>query len=415
MKKQLLFVAAVLVSAATTFAQNVPSYVPTNGLVGWWPFNGNANDESGNGNNGTVNGATLTTDRNGKVNSAYSFDGLSNKINLPNLGNLNEFSFSIWVKSNGENGVNLRSFLGSTGVWSVGHMHTGVSTNEIWVALADNTSTNNAIQSQNYNLNNQDWINITYNYKSSNKASLYINGVFVTDIQTTNTTTLFNSLAIGFSHNNNRYWFGKIDDLCFYNRILSQQEITNLYQGCKDENATTSSLSNILLTNSTSVTLNANPSGGTFSGAAVANGQFVPSKAHLGKNAIKYNFTNSTGCKDSTDFYAIVADTNTCSTYDTLKIKINITAGVYANQTNEVKIYPNPTNTDLVIDNGNFAMLTGYKVAIFNSVGAKVYEGAINSSETTIPLSSLGNKGIYIVSILDSNNQTVENKTIVLE
>jgi hypothetical protein len=33
----------------------VPSYVPTNGLVGWWPFNGNANDESGNGNNGTVN------------------------------------------------------------------------------------------------------------------------------------------------------------------------------------------------------------------------------------------------------------------------------------------------------------------------------------------------------------------------
>jgi hypothetical protein len=37
----------------------IPSYVPTNGLVGWWPFNGNANDESGNGNHGTVNGATL--------------------------------------------------------------------------------------------------------------------------------------------------------------------------------------------------------------------------------------------------------------------------------------------------------------------------------------------------------------------
>jgi len=36
-------------------AQNMPSYVPTNGLVGWWPFNGNANDECGNGNNGTVN------------------------------------------------------------------------------------------------------------------------------------------------------------------------------------------------------------------------------------------------------------------------------------------------------------------------------------------------------------------------
>jgi len=42
----------------------VPSYVDTNGLVGWWPFDGNANDISGNGNNGLVYGSTLTTDRN---------------------------------------------------------------------------------------------------------------------------------------------------------------------------------------------------------------------------------------------------------------------------------------------------------------------------------------------------------------
>ena len=52
------------------------------GLVGYWPFCGNANDESGNGNNGTVNGATLTTDRFGNANSAYSFDGVSSKIEV---------------------------------------------------------------------------------------------------------------------------------------------------------------------------------------------------------------------------------------------------------------------------------------------------------------------------------------------
>jgi hypothetical protein len=46
-----------------------------NGLVGYWPFCGNANDVSGNGYNGTVNGATLTTDRFGVANKAYSFDG----------------------------------------------------------------------------------------------------------------------------------------------------------------------------------------------------------------------------------------------------------------------------------------------------------------------------------------------------
>ena len=56
-------------------AQTLPAYLPTNGLVGWWPFNGNANDESGNGNHGTVNGATLTAGRNGNANSAYDFDG----------------------------------------------------------------------------------------------------------------------------------------------------------------------------------------------------------------------------------------------------------------------------------------------------------------------------------------------------
>ena len=75
----LLIGTALLFFAVTTMAQ-VPSYVPSNGLVGWWPFSGNASDLSGNGNNGTVTGATLTTDRNGNVNAAYSFNGSSNYI-----------------------------------------------------------------------------------------------------------------------------------------------------------------------------------------------------------------------------------------------------------------------------------------------------------------------------------------------
>ena len=78
MKKTTTIILAVLFTA--NLMAQVPNYVPTNGLVGWWPFNGNANDESGNGNNGTVNGATLTTDRFGNANKAYSFDGNLNKI-----------------------------------------------------------------------------------------------------------------------------------------------------------------------------------------------------------------------------------------------------------------------------------------------------------------------------------------------
>ena len=55
-------------------AQDLPSYVPTEGLVAYYPFNGNANDASGNGNHGTVNGATLANDQNGNDNKAYEFN-----------------------------------------------------------------------------------------------------------------------------------------------------------------------------------------------------------------------------------------------------------------------------------------------------------------------------------------------------
>ena len=96
--KKLLFVLLIL-TVVTSYAQ-IPSYVPTNGLVGYWPFNGNANDESGNGNNGTVNGATLTTDRFGNVGEAYSFDGISNYIQTNYSGILGtaDRTVSFWAK-----------------------------------------------------------------------------------------------------------------------------------------------------------------------------------------------------------------------------------------------------------------------------------------------------------------------------
>jgi hypothetical protein len=68
------------------------------GLVGYYPFNGNANDASGNSNNGTVSSATLTTDRFGYGGSAYSFDGSTSNISLGNLGAINDYSVSLWFK-----------------------------------------------------------------------------------------------------------------------------------------------------------------------------------------------------------------------------------------------------------------------------------------------------------------------------
>jgi hypothetical protein len=82
MKKSLFSACVVGLGLTVNLWGQVPNYVPTNGLVGFWPFNGNANDESGNGNNGTVNGATLTTDRFGVANRAYSFDGVDDFISI---------------------------------------------------------------------------------------------------------------------------------------------------------------------------------------------------------------------------------------------------------------------------------------------------------------------------------------------
>jgi hypothetical protein len=86
MKKHLLTL--TLLCFGLLAQAQIPSYVPTNGLVGWWPFNGNANDESGNGNHGTVNGATLAADRFGNAGKAYSFDG-DDYINISNPNILN--------------------------------------------------------------------------------------------------------------------------------------------------------------------------------------------------------------------------------------------------------------------------------------------------------------------------------------
>ena len=100
-KTLLLTAMATFGMTVATMAQNVPNYIPTNGLLGWWPFNGNANDESGNGNNGSVNGATLSTDRFGGTNKAYSFDGNQEHLLLPPMfdGGYNEFTITIWFRS----------------------------------------------------------------------------------------------------------------------------------------------------------------------------------------------------------------------------------------------------------------------------------------------------------------------------
>ena len=68
---------------------------PADGLVAWYPFNGNAQDESGNGHHGKVIGATLCKDRKGTPDSAYSFDGVDDYIRIEDKDQMNPVSFTV--------------------------------------------------------------------------------------------------------------------------------------------------------------------------------------------------------------------------------------------------------------------------------------------------------------------------------
>ena len=70
----------------TNLHSQIPDYVPKTGLIGWWPFNGNAKDESGNRNHGIEHNIQLTLDRNSKSNSAMFFDGKTSFVSIKNFG-----------------------------------------------------------------------------------------------------------------------------------------------------------------------------------------------------------------------------------------------------------------------------------------------------------------------------------------
>jgi len=75
--------------------------ITADGLVAWYPFSGNVNDESSNSNDGTVYGAVLTTDRFGNTNSAYSFDGVDDYIDLGSSFTQSpaDLTYAAWIKT----------------------------------------------------------------------------------------------------------------------------------------------------------------------------------------------------------------------------------------------------------------------------------------------------------------------------
>ena len=228
-----------------SFSQSVPSYVPTSGLVGWWGFNGNAQDGSGNGNHGTVNGATLTTDRFGNQNGAYSFLNPTDLISVnPTQVNIEGYTFTCWFKktSNSQGGT---FFVGSNFQTNTYGLLMGVDNNSE-IGFGAENGLNSVFTYSNfadYFDNNWHFICAVYSCSSgsiidSSNLTVLVDNITLTKDQrvwgnqslVTSPINNYISTIIGnYTYNPNGSFKGVLDDIGIWNRALTQQEITNLY------------------------------------------------------------------------------------------------------------------------------------------------------------------------------------------
>ena len=203
----------------------VESALPTLGLEAYYPFNGNADDESGNGNDGIVNNAVLTTGRKGDANGAYLFsDSSDDYIDISSIGHLPTLTISLWAKwiSGGNQGVLWKGNIGQTGNYQV-TVEPGAT------PLANRFTVNGVFRESIVGLDTS-WRNIVFIYNAATQTAKYIinDGTTVTtSIASLDNTGL--KIYLGQYFNSTASFNGSIDDVRFYNRELSADEITELY------------------------------------------------------------------------------------------------------------------------------------------------------------------------------------------
>ncbi len=286
MKKSLIFSIVFIIIGIACFSQ-----IPTNGLVAWYPFNGNANDASGNGNNGSNNGATLSTDRFGNSNSAYSFDGINDYIQVNHSSSLtpnNQISISTWINSQSTSGARHILFKGAPNpppyLGYYVRLFDGLVS--IWFGQsAQPIQTNVSIAAS-------QWSHIVVTFDGT-IYKVYLNGVLGQSGSASYNFSNTSDLAVGKHGTQNAgYFHGTIDDIRIYNRTLSETEVQQLY----NENAgSTGNISStfILDTKPPLVTL-VNPNGGqTFSGTQSITVSWTATDEQIAANPVTISMSGS--------------------------------------------------------------------------------------------------------------------------
>ena len=215
--------------------------VVPDGLVAYYPFNGNAADESDHGFNGTVISATLTADRFGHPNKAYAFNGRGGiQCNVNSTLSLAQFTVAAWFKCDGPSATIPRivavtrpgecncyyGLLQANGEWD-GYVDRSL---RLVGMLNDPYGYGYTLNYSNASVDSSSWHHGAITF-ASGVLKIYIDGMLDRQVSQPNASTQFSgtaSLEIGYCTAGSNY-VGRLDDIRIYNRVLSDAEIKTLY------------------------------------------------------------------------------------------------------------------------------------------------------------------------------------------
>jgi hypothetical protein len=203
------------------------------GLVGYWSLNSNAKDATPYSNNGTVTAATLTTDRKGRANSAYSFNGTSAYIDLPITPTYGGLTVSLWFNAASISGDNPRLLANS---------HTDASDNTGFELMFRNgggsgffdvgNGSTNGMAGWTQQLVGGQWYHYVGVYDGSHVYA-YLNGVQVASANYSGGAIAASGFNVDIGRDSSYagdYFNGVIDDVRIYNRGLNISEVQALYK-----------------------------------------------------------------------------------------------------------------------------------------------------------------------------------------
>jgi hypothetical protein len=424
MKKQLLTLItgaslySMLIVPCSSNAQ-VPSYIPSNGLVAWWPFNGNANDESGNGNNGTVSGATLTTDRFGNPNKAYSFDGSSNYIDcgplsaIPNT--VGDITQSAWILAP----------LDQTPYCKMAIMSKRQVITQGWPTIGGGSNggqsfpvVNQAyffLNSQNYaagvanamhstSLTNDGNWHLVTGVKSGSNYKLFFDGVLQASLTDSYSLTSNSNLIIGheaqWGFDCERWYSGKLDDIAIWNRALTDQEVVLLYQGC----------SGAITSQPVNQTINVSTGMAQFSVSTSATSPNYQWQTNLGvgfqnlSNVGQYSgvttntltVSNVSLSNNNQPFRCIINSGGCTDTSDVAVLTVVNNAGLEEQQATSISVYPNPAKDELTILQSDTKEENEFQ--LLDASGRIVMKGELTEKLTSISLKGF-DSGTYLLKV----------------